>query len=84
MYCIKKGYFKKGYFKKGYFKNISFINPELRDFNAKDLITKKSTNGDEGEGEKVVIQIDNTLMPSSLTISIITFVISLFIITPQH
>ena len=62
------------------------INPELRDFNAKGLITKKSNNGNEGEGEKVVIQINNIVISSSLslTISIITFVISLFIITPQH
>lgn len=61
-------------------------NTELRDFNAKGLIAKKSNNGDKSGGEKVVIQINNIVISSSLslTISVITFVISLFILTPQH
>jgi NADH-ubiquinone oxidoreductase chain 2 len=64
-----------------FYKPDYIVNTELKDFNAEGLITKKSNSS-----EKVNIKINNIVVSSSLslTISVITFVISLFIFTPQH
>jgi NADH-ubiquinone oxidoreductase chain 2 len=65
-----------------FYKPDYIVNTELKDFNAEGLITKKKSNA----SEKVNIKINNIVVSSSLslTISVITFVISLFIFTPQH
>lgn len=57
------------------------INNELNDFNADGLITEKNTII-----KKVNIRINNIVISSSLSlsISIITFIISLFIFIPQE
>jgi NADH-ubiquinone oxidoreductase chain 2 len=57
------------------------INNELNDFNADGLITEKNTII-----KKVNIKINNIVISSSLSlsISIITFIISLFIFIPQE
>ena len=62
------------------------INTELMDFSAKGLVTKDSNNDVGNAGEKVVIQMNSIVISSylSLTISVITFVITLFILIPQH
>lgn len=58
------------------------INPELKDFNAEGVIIEKTG----GVIKKVNIKIKNIAISSSLSlaISIITFIISLFIFAPQH
>jgi NADH-ubiquinone oxidoreductase chain 2 len=57
------------------------INSDLKDFNANGLITEKNVIT-----EKINIKLDNIVVSSSLSlpISIITFVISLFIFIPQE
>jgi NADH-ubiquinone oxidoreductase chain 2 len=57
------------------------LNNELNDFNADGLITEKNTII-----KKVNIKINNIVISSSLSlsISIITFIISLFIFIPQE
>jgi NADH-ubiquinone oxidoreductase chain 2 len=57
------------------------INSELNDFNADGLITEKNTII-----KKVNIKLNNIVISSSLSlsISIITFIISLFIFIPQE
>ena len=57
------------------------VNTELKDFNADGLITDKDTII-----KKVNIKINNIVLSSSLSlsISIITFIISLFIFIPQE
>jgi NADH-ubiquinone oxidoreductase chain 2 len=57
------------------------VNSELNDFNADGLITEKNTII-----KKVNIKINNIVISSSLSlsISIITFIISLFIFIPQE
>jgi NADH-ubiquinone oxidoreductase chain 2 len=57
------------------------VNTELKDFNADGLITDKNTII-----KKVNIKINNIVLSSSLSlsISIITFIISLFILIPQE
>lgn len=56
------------------------LNNELNDFKAESLITEKNTII-----KKVNIKIDNIVLSSSLslTISIITLIITLFIFTPE-
>jgi NADH-ubiquinone oxidoreductase chain 2 len=57
------------------------INPELKDFNANGLITEKNIII-----KNVNIKLNNIVISSSLSlsISVITFLISLFIFTPQE
>jgi NADH-ubiquinone oxidoreductase chain 2 len=57
------------------------LNEELRDLNAEGLIVEKSTMN-----KKVAITINNIVLSSSLSlsISIITLVISLFIFIPEE
>jgi NADH-ubiquinone oxidoreductase chain 2 len=65
-----------------FFKPDYIINPELKDFNAEGIIIEKTG----GVIKKVNIKINNIVISSSLSlaISIITFIISLFIFAPQH
>jgi NADH-ubiquinone oxidoreductase chain 2 len=63
-----------------FFKPDYVINDELKDFNANGLIVEKNTMKD------VSIKIKNIVLSSSLSlpISIITFIITLFIFIPQE
>jgi len=65
-----------------FYKPDYIINPELKDFNAEGIIIEKTG----GLIKKVNIKINNIVISSSLSlaISIITFIISLFIFAPQH
>jgi NADH-ubiquinone oxidoreductase chain 2 len=65
-----------------FYKPDYIVNTKLNDFNAEGLITKKGNNANK----KVNIKINNIVISSSLslTISVITFIISLFIFSPQH
>ena len=65
-----------------FYKPDYIINPELKDFNAEGIIIEKTG----GVIKKVNIKINNIVISSSLSlaISIITFIISLFIFVPQH
>lgn len=65
-----------------FFKPDYIVNTELKDFNAEGIIMERRNN----VIKKVNIKINNIVISSSLslTISVITFVISLFIFTPQH
>ncbi len=65
-----------------FFKPDYIVNTELKDFNAEGIIMERRNS----VIKKVNIKINNIVISSSLslTISVITFVISLFIFTPQH
>lgn len=65
-----------------FYKPDYIVNTELKDFNAEGIIMERRNN----VIKKVNIKINNIVISSSLSlaISVITFVISLFIFTPQH